>query len=56
MKQGNNVPRCNEKRGVCFYFFEKLKIFKKIKTNPLPSRRSVCCQETGFYPVSRISR
>jgi hypothetical protein len=29
-----NVPRCDGKGEVCFYFFEKLKIFKKIKTNP----------------------
>jgi hypothetical protein len=26
-----NVPRCNEKGEVCFYFFEKLKIFQKNK-------------------------
>jgi hypothetical protein len=38
MKRGKipffNVPRCDKKGDVCFYFFEKLKIFQKNKNKP----------------------
>jgi hypothetical protein len=35
-----SCTRCDEKSGGLFFFFQKLKIFEKIKKNPLfPSQR-----------------